>query len=151
MTDPTEDDEIKARKKGETEGKGGSGKGRVGGAAGGAITDVGGIVFSLDATKLKEVMAAWRRLGTAEAVSAVAEFFGEGLARASAHCVVMFDGASKGAFAIMTKFVTFGQDLAGAMRTRTREATAVIRRKYGINIKVKKQGVTIIAPNPAVS
>jgi hypothetical protein len=154
MTNPT-DDEIdpKKRKDGETEGKGGraGGTGRAGGGAAGGVIDNRGIAFSIDATRLKEIMANWRRLDMGEAVSAVTEFFGEGLARASANMVVKFDSATKAGFAIMTKFVSFGQDMAGAMRTRSREATAVIRRKYGINIKMKRGGQTIIAPNPAVS
>jgi hypothetical protein len=139
MIEPTDENEAKkrkTRKEGETEG---------------AASGNRGIVFSVDATKLKDIMANWRRLDMGEAVAAVAEFFGEGAARASANMIVKFDSATKAGFAIMTKFISFGQDMAGAMRTRSREATAQIRRKYGINIKVKKQGVTIVAPNPAIS
>ena len=154
MVDQNDDNEIKKRKDGETEGKGSAGKGRVGGTgtAGGAGAEgSGGIRFSIDATTSKQIWAEWKHLNMAEAIMAVAEFFSELPARASANMVVVFDGATKAGFAIVSQTIRFGQDMVVAMRTRSREATAVIRRKYGINIKTKKAGVTVIAPNPGVT
>ena len=149
---PNDDDKEK-------EGKKGGGKGRAGGSSGsgalGGTSGQNGIAFSVDAVRLKQIMADWRKLNMGEAVSAVAEFFNEGVARASANLIVTFETISatgaKAGFAIMNRFITFGQDMVGAMRTRSREATAQVRKKYGIAFRAKATNKVKPTPNPRVT
>ena len=139
MIDDIENNEEEKRKKGETEGEGEgdgrSGRGRVGGGTGTGEAAAGSrssIAFSVDASKLKEIMANWRQLDLGETVSAVVEFFSDGITRASANLSVDWPKAANlknAGFALMNRFDSFGKDMTRAMRQRTREATGLCPKK----------------------
>jgi|ERR1700722_11901712 len=148
MTDPIDNDELEQRKKKETEGKGragGSGSSEGSGALG---TAARGITFSVDATRLKDIMANWRQMDLSETVTALIEFVSDGVMRASANLTVDWVKAATlkdAGYALNNKLIAFCQDMLRATRERTREATAYVQRKYGVNFKFKRGGQTIIA------
>src|ERR1700722_18512628 len=80
------DNEIENTTGDEPEGKGRSGKGGSSGSASGAVGAVAGAArFSINPQQLKEIWAQWKQLNVGETVAAVAEFFSELPARASAN------------------------------------------------------------------
>lgn len=103
-------------------------------------------IAKLSVEKQKQVWTDFRKLDLGEAVAAIAEFFSEFPARASANISVAWN---KGGFAIVNMAIKFGQDVAMAVRERTRESAVQVRRRYGINLKFKNRGgVPTNIPNP---
>lgn len=143
MTEMT-DDEIEKKKKksgGETE----SGSASAAGST--YVRASGEGIAKLSVEKTKAVWADFRHLDLNEVVAAVAEFFSEFPARASANLSVAWN--SVGGYAIVNMAIKFGQDVAMAVRERTRESAVQVRRRYGINIKFKQRGgVGVTMPNP---
>jgi len=135
---------AKRKKRGE-----GEGKGEAGAVTSGFTRASGeGRIERLSTEKQKGVWADHKHLDFNEVVAAVAEFFSEFPARASANLSVAWDSGTKGGFAIINMAIKFGQDVAMAVRERTRESAVQVRRRYGINIRVRRGGVTVTAPNP---
>jgi hypothetical protein len=135
-------DEIEAKRK--KRGEGDSESGSVSTGTGFVRASGEGIV-RLTVEQTKKVWADFRHLDLNEVVAAVAEFFSEFPARASANLSVVW---GKGSFAIINMAIKFGQDVATAVRERTRESAVQVRRRYGLNIKVRRNGVTVSIPNP---
>lgn len=151
MTEPTNDDisglspeELAAKRKKRTEGETGDG---AGSAVSGFHRASGEGVVKLSVEKQKAVWADFRHLDLNEVVAAVAEFFSEFPSRASANLTVAWDNGVKGGFAINNMIIKFGQDVAMAVRERTRESAVAVKRKYGINIKFRQRnGINVTAP-----
>lgn len=101
-------------------------------AAGGT----GGI--RLPPNKLKEVMKNWQALDVNEAAARVAEFFNEGVARASAHAVVSWNNVKDQGHAVITQFFKWGQEkgleISYLMRNLNRENAELLRSRYGLNV-----------------
>lgn len=134
-TDNNDEEELKRKKKrGEGESDGGTSSGTTfyRADAQGRITNV-----NLSVERRKQVWGDFRKLDLNESVVAIAEFFSEFPARASANLHV--DWNSRG-YAIVNMAIKFGQDVAMAVRERTRESSVQIRRRYGINIKMRQRG-----------
>jgi hypothetical protein len=142
MTEPT-DDEIEAarRKKKRAEGETDTGSGS---AATGFVRAGGDGIARLSTAKTKEVWAAFRALDLNEVVAAVAEFFSEFPTRASANLSVAWEGR----FAVVNLAIKFGQDVAIAVRERTRESAVQVRKRYGIKINVRGNRMNVTSPNP---
>ena len=140
----TESDEETARKK---RGEGDSESGSASTGTTFVRASGEGVIERLSVEKQKKVWADFRHLDLNEVVAAVAEFFSEFPARASANLTVAWN---KGGYAIINLAVKFGQDVAQAVRERTREGSVRIKQKYGISLKFKGRGGvgTTINPNP---
>jgi hypothetical protein len=137
----SEDEAAAARKKSRTGGDTDSGAVSVGTT----FTRASGEgIAKLSVDKTKKVWADFRHLDLSEVVSAVAEFFSEFPARASANLTVKWNGS----YALVNMAIKFGQDVAMAVRERTRESAIQIRKRYGLNIKVRRNGVMVSVPNP---
>lgn len=130
-----EAEEKRRKKRGEGDSE--SGSASTGTAFVRASSD--GSVAKLSSEKTKAVWADFRHLDLNEVVAAVAEFFSEFPARASANLSVAW-GNAKGGYAIINMAIKFGQDVAMAVKERTRESAVQIRKRYGISLKFKQRG-----------
>lgn len=143
MVDNIDDDEEEKRKKK----KRGEGESDSGSASTGTtfVRASGEGIAKLSVEKQKIVWGDFRHLDLNEVVIAVAEFFNEFPSRASANLAV--DWNSRG-YAIVNMAIKFGQDVAMAVRERTRESSVQIKRRYGINLKFRQRGGVNNAANP---
>lgn len=137
-----EENQAQRKKSGEGDSESGSA------STGTAYTRASGEgIAKLSLEKQKVVWNDFRHLDLNEVVIAVAEFFSEFPARASANLSVAWNNV--GGYAIINMAIKFGQDVATAVRERTRESAVQVRRRYGINIKFKQRGgVGVTMPNP---
>ena len=141
MTDEPIDNETEEQRKKRR----GEGEGQAGSANSGFKRASGEGIVTLSVEDKKRVWADFRHLDLNEVVAAVAEFFSEFPARASANLSVAWD---KGGYAIINMAIKFGQDVAMAVRERTRESAVQVRKRYGINIKFKNRGGMAVTPGP---
>lgn len=129
MADNEDKDSDNINAADETAGTGTSGKSGKSGKSGGGIR--------LPPNQLKEVTGNWEYLDATKVAARVAEFFGEGVAKASAHAVVVWDSAKQG-FSVVMQFLKWGQDkgreIAYLMQNLTRENAEILRARYGMNI-----------------
>ena len=127
--------------------KNGEGEGQAGSVVGGVTRASGEGIVRLTVEQTKKVWADFRHLDLNEVVASVAEFFSEFPARASANCVVAWENVR--GIPIVNFAIKFGQDVAFAVRERTRESAVQVRKRYGINIKFKgRTGMAVAGPNP---
>lgn len=145
MSDPidsTNEEELEAKRK-KKRGEG-EGSGEAGSAVAGYVRASGEGIVSLTVDQKKRVWADFRHLDLNEVVSVVAEFFSEFPARASANCVVAWENVM--GIPIVNMVIKFGQDVAMAVRERTRESAVQVRRRYGVNLKFRKRGMAAAPP-----
>jgi hypothetical protein len=112
--------------------KGKSGRGKVGSGGAG--------VYKILPNKLKEIMNIWEYLDVNKAVARMAEFFSEGVTRASANLEVKWESVTKGGFAVVSHALEIGSDLAKFVRGRERSREGMqkkLREKYGIRLVLK--------------
>jgi hypothetical protein len=117
--------------------KGRSGKGKSEGGAG------SGGLSKLLPHKLKEIMSNWEHLDANKVVARMAEFFSEGIARASANMIVDWASLSKHGYTLINDAIAVGSDLGQFARERTRDGMRKVQKrlaKYGLRLAVK--------PNP---
>ncbi|HUY68263.1 MAG TPA: hypothetical protein VMV79_03070 [Alphaproteobacteria bacterium] len=100
--------------------KGKSGSGTVGGG------------IRLPASKIAEVAANFKYLDAKEALAALAEFFSELPARASAHLQVSWANLANQGFAIVTDLVKLGQRIYEYRLNPTRENRERLRLDFNI-------------------
>ncbi len=148
MTELTQEqiEEIERKKKKRGEGDSESGSASTGVAFQRAS---GEGIAKLSVEKQKVVWNDFRHLDLNEVVAAVAEFFSEFPTRASANCVVAWENV-KG-IAIVNLAIKFGQDVAMAVRERTRESAVRIKNNYGIRLKFAKRAGTSVANVPGTN
>ncbi len=108
------------------EGEGRSGRGGRSG---------GGVGIKLPPNKLKDVVSVWQHLDLADAVARVAEFFSELPARASANLSVNWSSVKRHGYALVSHFISSGQEIAHLMRSRDAGFIKRLRTKYGVNVR----------------
>lgn len=111
-------------------GKGKSGK--SGGTAGGGIR--------LPPNILKEVASNFEYLDATKAAARLAEFFSEGVARASAHVSVSYANLQNQGFAIVHQAIQFAKDVSRLMMNLTRENMEILKHRYGVNVTTGPSG-----------
>ena len=141
VSETESEEEAKRKKRGEGEADGSASTGTTFTRASGEG------IAKLSVEKQKQVWADFRHLDLNEVVIAVAEFFSEFPARASANISVAWN--TKG-YAIVNMAIKFGQDVAMAVRERTRESAVQVKKRYGINLKFRQRGGVgaSVAANP---
>src|ERR1700681_321569 len=104
MIDPEDDgvDPAKSEEKTDGSGDGGSGRGKAGSGGG----------YKILPNKLKEIMNIWEYLDVNKTIVRMAEFFSEGVTRASANLQVKWESVTKGGFAVVSHALEIGGDLA---------------------------------------
>jgi hypothetical protein len=175
MAEPPDDEKDKDKSQTGEEESGGE-KGRSGGASGGGVgffgekpqekkkredTDDGSGtsakgftrpsgegILKLTTDQQKTVWTDFRRLDFSQAVAAIAEFFNEYPARASANMSVAW-GNIKGV-AIINMSIKFGQDVATAVRERTKESAVAVKRRYGISVQAARRGPPRVNSAPPI-
>jgi len=138
MIDANDDDINPTASLEETEGAGDSGKGKSGKSGKSGGTAGGGV--RLPPNQLKEVTSTWEYLDATKAAARLAEFFSEGVARASAHVQVSWANLQNQGFTIIHQAIQFAKDVSRLMMNLTRENVDILKHRYGVNVTTGPSG-----------